>query len=903
MTISALKMFLLLSIITASPNTIAGNLEIQLWENNSEGYAYYRIPAIITAPNGDLLAFCEGRRLSIHDFGDIDIVMKRSTNNGKTWGQNQVVAENGALQAGNPGPVVDPDTGTVWLLYNTGDQNQGVIRNGTGVREVWAMKSTNNGHDWDSPVNITVDVHRPNEPTANPQYHFTEDWRWYAITPGHNIYVDGRIIVAANHSLPNNDNLSHTFLSDDHGLTWQLGGDVGLGTNESTAVSLSGGELMINTRTLDSVKKRAVAYSDDYGMDWYGLFRDEELIEPRCEGSLLRYSSGVGYSNKVLFSNPESTSSRENGTIKISYDEGGTWPVRKRVSTGDFAYSDMTVQSNGNVGMLYERGNAGGIRFTSLDMAWLEDEETIEYDPFQNLQGWTVENAGLLTTGTARLFNNVTATKSRIYKSASIPASYTVNFMAKVIDYTAGDAALGVKVRDNAHRLMFQRRSDGFYAITSSSGGGWERVHPTSAFYDWAEYVITVSDGTAMLRTRRLGKTFDGPITWELPANTSSDLLEIWANGTGSDGAESQIDWYRVYRNRDMILNEYFDDLGAWVVNQASIDPSGEVELYNRTASTKSYIYQSPVVPPRYEMNFAAKVEQYSDGDGEAAFGVKVHDDEYRLMFQRRSDGFYAITGDSGGAWTKIHHTSTFHGWAEYRLSVVAGTAVLQTRRVDGVWDGPFSWNLAQNTSSDRVQFWCDGTAGAPAHSRLDWFKIYKPRRTIVDELFDNLNGWTAAQAVIDPPGKVRLSNDETATKARIYRSTVVLPSYRLQFAAKVLAFSDGETEAALGVKVHDGEHRLMFQRRSDGFYAITDTSGGWTKIHHTSTYHGWVEYKIDVDHAEVTFQTRVMGGAWDGPFSWRLPANTSSDFVELWSDGTPAHPAHSQVDWYRLTY
>ena len=80
-------------------------------------------------------------------------------------------------------------------------------------------------------------------------------------------------------------------------------------------------------------------------------------------------------------------------------------------------------------------------------------------------------------------------------------------------------------------------------------------------------------------------------------------------------------------------------------------------------------------------------------------------------------------------------------------------------------------------------------------------------------------------------------------------------------------------------------------------------TIRAFSQIHQTSTYRDWVEYKIDVDRGEVTLQTRVMGNGWDGPFSWRLPAYSAGDFIELWADGTSAEPAHSLVDWYRLTY
>ncbi len=121
-----------------------------MFANGIGGYACYRIPAVIKLPNSDLLAFAEGRVASCDDFGNIDIVMRRSTDNGVSWGAQQVVAQNGAVQAGNPGVVVDTldpsaPNGRIWLVYNTSSHSESQVRAGTGVREVFATSSANNG--------------------------------------------------------------------------------------------------------------------------------------------------------------------------------------------------------------------------------------------------------------------------------------------------------------------------------------------------------------------------------------------------------------------------------------------------------------------------------------------------------------------------------------------------------------------------------------------------------------------------------------------------------------------------------------------------------------------------------------------------------------------------------------
>src|SRR6476620_10714420 len=184
--------------------------KIPVFISGTEGHKSYRIPAIIGLPNGDLLAFCEGRVNGAGDFGDINIVMKRSSNNGKTWMPLVTIVDADSLQAGNPAPVVDLTDpsfpqGRIFLFYNTGNNHEGEVRKGNGLREVWYKTSTDNGKTWSAPVNITLQVHRPMQPRVNPGYNFAEDWRSYANTPGHamqfqNGRYKGRIFIPANHS-------------------------------------------------------------------------------------------------------------------------------------------------------------------------------------------------------------------------------------------------------------------------------------------------------------------------------------------------------------------------------------------------------------------------------------------------------------------------------------------------------------------------------------------------------------------------------------------------------------------------------------------------------------------------------------------------------------------------------
>ncbi|MFW6163557.1 MAG: exo-alpha-sialidase, partial [Planctomycetota bacterium] len=142
-----------------------------VFRSGQDGYHTYRIPSVIVTPKGDLLAFCEGRKHSRSDTGDIDIVSKRSTDGGMTWSEMDVIADHGPHVIGNPCPVIDQATGTLWmpLTRNRGDENEGRIKKGTSKepRTVWLMKSTDDGHTWSEPVNIS-DMARDGR------------WRWYA---------------------------------------------------------------------------------------------------------------------------------------------------------------------------------------------------------------------------------------------------------------------------------------------------------------------------------------------------------------------------------------------------------------------------------------------------------------------------------------------------------------------------------------------------------------------------------------------------------------------------------------------------------------------------------------------------------------------------------------------------
>jgi sialidase-1 len=385
------KEFILLTLILMILSISCRQEYSQVYKSGAEGHKSYRIPAIISLPDGTILAFAEGRVKGSDDFGDINIVMKRSTDNGKTWTPISTIVDYSTLQAGNPAPVVDlydPEypAGRIFLFYNTGNNHEGEVRKGNGHREVWYKTSSDGGDTWSDEINITSQVHRPFKPEVNPEYNFSDDWRLYANTPGHAMQFSeglykGRIVVAANHSAgpPKEnweDNTAHLFYSDDHGATFRLGMNIQMpGSNEATAAAISGERLMLNARNQKgNIKARIVAISNNGGESCDTVFFDKNLPDPVCQGSILNIGEQGGRTI-LAFCNPSDTINRNNLTLRLSYDEGETWPVSIPVDRSDddnkkknfTAYSDLVKTGPSKIGVLYERNDYSEIVFKIIE--------------------------------------------------------------------------------------------------------------------------------------------------------------------------------------------------------------------------------------------------------------------------------------------------------------------------------------------------------------------------------------------------------------------------------------------------------------------------------------------------------------------------------------------------------
>jgi sialidase-1 len=336
---------------------------VDVFASGNDGYHTFRIPSLVATPGGTLLALCEGRKSSRSDHGDIDLVLRRSGDGGKTWGPVELVYEEGgskSITIGNPCPVVDETTGTIWLPFCRDND------------DVFVASSSDDGRTWSAPRKITDQVKKP-------------AWGWYATGPGVGIQLRrgphvGRLVIPCDHRESIDGRavmFSHVFHSDDHGRNWQLGGSVERHTDECQVVELPGGELLINMRNYwgrdgkrpDRAAMRATARSRDGGLTWSPLEFDAALVEPVCQASLIALADPRNADAPTLvFSNPASKEARRNMTVRASFDQGRTWPIARSIDPGSAAYSCLARLPDGRIGVLYERDNYARITLATISL-------------------------------------------------------------------------------------------------------------------------------------------------------------------------------------------------------------------------------------------------------------------------------------------------------------------------------------------------------------------------------------------------------------------------------------------------------------------------------------------------------------------------------------------------------
>ncbi|MFF9089054.1 exo-alpha-sialidase [Streptomyces sp. NPDC014991] len=328
------------------------------------GYACFRIPAVVRAADGTLLAFAEGRVLNCGDAADIDIVLKRSTDGGRTWGPLQVVDEGAGDTHGNPAPVVDRSTGRIWLAetYNTG-RTDSASCSVPCDRTPHLRYSDDTGRTWSPPRDLSPEI-------------LPADWNsWYATGPVHGIQLTrgryaGRLVFGVNTETWDGGRVSanHAALivSDDHGDHWRIGatdtwpvaadGTFRQKPSELTLAERGDGSVLVSGREQDGTDlgHRTQAVSRDGGGSFTAPFRAlPGLYTPQVQGSLLRLG------DRLLLACPADPDRRRTMMIRSSYDGGRTWDTvdRGTVVTTDWSgYSDLVRVDHGTVGLLYEGG-------------------------------------------------------------------------------------------------------------------------------------------------------------------------------------------------------------------------------------------------------------------------------------------------------------------------------------------------------------------------------------------------------------------------------------------------------------------------------------------------------------------------------------------------------------------
>ncbi len=339
---------------------------VDVFVSGQDGYFAYRIPAIETAPDGSLVAFAEARKYSLADPGcgkqEIHLVMKRSTDGGATWSAMKVIENPGELwSAANPATVVDRQTGRLWLLYLRCKPFRGseTARPGTDDIQTFARFSDDRGLTWSEPQDLTAVARDMADP----------EWKCSVVGPGGAIQDRRGRLIAPVWKMPWGD---FAIFSDDHGRTWQRGQTVpgGKDGDENQLVELADGRILMDYRQVAG-PHRWLATSRDGGRTWSEPRPGVQVPAVAC--AIARYSlkSAGDDRDRILWTGPKGPG-RKTLVVRVSTDEGQTFPTERLISDEPAAYSDLTILEDKTVGVLWERGGYKFITFTRFGREFLE---------------------------------------------------------------------------------------------------------------------------------------------------------------------------------------------------------------------------------------------------------------------------------------------------------------------------------------------------------------------------------------------------------------------------------------------------------------------------------------------------------------------------------------------------
>ena len=365
-----------------NPGGETGCTRTELYHPGDYGSANYRIPAVITAKDGSIVAVTDKRKYNEGDLPqDIVIVCNRSTDGGLTWSEPYTIAL---------GTGVNHGFGDCALAWSNDDN--GLIAVFVGGVGLWNSTPTNpirsyksysydNGITWTQPEDITDFIFGAN--CIVPEH---QSWRASFFGSGNGLRTStGRIMFVAAIREGSAQSLNnYAVYSDDNGLTWQVSGRASVGGDEAKVTELVDGRILMSIRHAGN---RWYNISEDGGETWQPTTSTwYDITAPACNGDLIRYTSVAQGSNKnrLLHSVPKGTS-RTDVTVYISYDEGETWPVSKTIVPYSSAYSSLCVLPDGTIGLYVEEepnGTSGySTAFYNFTLEWLTDgNDSLEDD-------------------------------------------------------------------------------------------------------------------------------------------------------------------------------------------------------------------------------------------------------------------------------------------------------------------------------------------------------------------------------------------------------------------------------------------------------------------------------------------------------------------------------------------
>ncbi len=364
---------------TEPPGASEGVVLSDVFGRGEDGYPQVRIPAVVVTPKGTVLAFAEARQAGDHS--ENDIVLKRSLDGGATWQPLQVIAEMGGDSLNDPCAVVLRESGLVLLMYQrypkgfhtrkmAHTESAELGYDGPRNTQSFLTRSEDDGVSWSAPEDITRSIRRPDAISVG--------------SPGVGIQLKygghkGRVLLPLYEVIPQGEGnrswYNGTAISDDGGVTWRLGTRVpeeGLegDANECQVEELSDGTVVMDARQI-SGKSRKGAQSHDDGETWAPMEYVPDLVAPPCMGSILRVAASGEDGDLLVASVPNTLKNRENGTLFVSTDGGKTWPKKRVLYPGGYAYSCLTQVADGRVGCLFERDGYKHITFAVFGVDWL----------------------------------------------------------------------------------------------------------------------------------------------------------------------------------------------------------------------------------------------------------------------------------------------------------------------------------------------------------------------------------------------------------------------------------------------------------------------------------------------------------------------------------------------------